>query len=298
MPARPVSPHAEASTALASDDETHVSGVAHKSASKLSAETRESVASIGDSPTDRVVTVSASAAIIDDEVLAHDSRARLARLEQELQEFPGDAGRYLQRARIHADAGHCEDALADVNAALRLAADNVEAFVLRAEIYTKLERFDAALVDYERALELAPGSSRTYCRRAQMWAARGDWQQAITDDDAALRLDPGLADAHCHRGFAWLKLGNQQRSKADFTAAITLQAGHCPAMLGHAQVSRLQGDPRAALVELDRVLKIDPRFAAAYLERSLCYVALGRNDQARADRAQAAQLTAGNVTNR
>ncbi|HEY5315215.1 MAG TPA: tetratricopeptide repeat protein, partial [Pirellulales bacterium] len=289
--AKTPNPRSEASVALASDAGPD-SNATHVSQSQASTETGLGIALVGDSADGPVVPASASTAI-DDSVPGHDGRARLARVEQELQDFPGDADRYLQRARIHADAGRTEDALADANAALRLAPANADAFLLRAEIYVRLERFDAALVDYERAIELMPGSSRGYCLRARLWVARGEWHQAIADYDAALRLNPRLADAYCHRGFAWLRLGNQDQSKADFTAAIALEPEHCPAMLGRAQVNRLQGNPQAALTELDRALYIDPRFAAAYVERSLCNVALGRHDRARADRAQATELTAG-----
>jgi tetratricopeptide (TPR) repeat protein len=264
---------------------------------RLAAETGVGIALVDDSAAAPVVPASASAAI-EDGVPIPDRQTRLARLEQELQDFPGDAERYLERARIHADEARWDDALADASTALRLAAANADAFLLRAEIYTNLERFDAALADYDRAAELAPGSSQIYCQRARLWVARGAWRQAIDDYDAALRLDPRLADAYCHRGFAWLRLGNRDQSKADFTAATRLQPDHCPAMLGRAQVSRLQGDPRAAVVELDRVLKIDPHFAAAYVERSLCYAVLGRNAQAQADRARAAEFAAGNTAGR
>jgi protein O-mannosyl-transferase len=151
-----------------------------------------------------------------------------------------DARIYLNRATLHRHDGHTLAALADYDQALALQPDMTRALRGRAQVYIDEKRYGEALRDLDRVLELAP-------------------EQAIT---------------HADRGLALMQSGRLNEAGRAFDRAIERGVKE-PRVFLNRGLARLQlgglGAAPAALVDIERALKLDPDYALAYFNRAIIF---------------------------
>jgi tetratricopeptide (TPR) repeat protein len=137
-----------------------------------------------------------------------------------------DAESFYQRAHERADRGDFAGALRDLDEALRLRADWVEAYIDRGNVRYILGSRDRdqvqvqrAVADYNQALQRDPASAVAHYQRA---AARGtlqEWTGAVEDYTAALRIDPTMDAAHLYRARYRVFLCDIPGAIADYESA-------------------------------------------------------------------------------
>lgn len=88
-----------------------------------------------------------------------------------------------------------------------------------------LKQFDQAIEDLNQAIRLNSNYAFTYTIRGLTHAALKQFGRAIEDYDQVIRLDPNYAAAYNGRGNAYLKLKKAQKGCADLKKACTL--GEC-----------------------------------------------------------------------
>ena len=81
-------------------------------------------------------------------------RESLDLLNQLLVEFPEDAVLYVARADVERDMKHEDLALVDLDEAIRLAPNSVDAYLLRGDIYLDQKKKSQAKADFEKAIAL------------------------------------------------------------------------------------------------------------------------------------------------
>lgn len=92
---------------------------------------------------------------------------------------------YSGRARAYLQRGQCQDAVGDLDAALKLRSNDAEAYVLRAEAEICLNKQDAAFADFAEAVRLRP-TAQVYEQFAfQQWAL-GQFGGAAANFEAAV----------------------------------------------------------------------------------------------------------------
>jgi tetratricopeptide (TPR) repeat protein len=190
-----------------------------------------------------------------DEAIATFSRAiELAK------DTPAVAEYYINRARAHAVKGDIEKALADADAALGKAPNDILALLLRARLYQIQKEYDKAMADAKKILRLRPGMIAGIELRAGINAAQGKYEEAIEDlellrqdnpkdkerlmqlaiiyqaakkyrmaiarFDELVKLDPSDWQARYHRGDAQLSIGKHAEAIADYDEAIKRQPDH------------------------------------------------------------------------
>ena len=94
---------------------------------------------------------------------------------------------------------------------------------------------------------------------------------------------------------AWEAAGDHARADAAATLALSLTPDDPELLMDRAVASGSMGQPQAAIDDLDRVLKIDPRRASALVLRAAAWRRLGKLDLAKDDVAQALQIDPGNA---
>jgi tetratricopeptide (TPR) repeat protein len=143
----------------------------------------------------------------------------LADLDAALRLAPGSATLYAQRADVQRQRNRPAAALADLDAALRLAPDDANWLALRAQ--ARLETGDpkGAHDDLAQASRLAPGSPEVRDVSAAWDIDAGDFDAALRDLNARLHDDPGDVDAIFRRGRAWFYKGEFARAETDFAEA-------------------------------------------------------------------------------
>lgn len=144
-----------------------------------------------------------------------DSGRASARVLAEALVNRGDAYR-LRRNDI-------DRALADYNAAIRVAPDFARAFASRGFVHLFARpQLDRAVVDFSEAIRIDPGSALVLYYRGVAWSGKRDWDRAIADFDQAIRLRPAFSIAYRDRGKAREAKGDRAGAAADQAEAERL----------------------------------------------------------------------------
>src|SRR5438128_6164876 len=91
---------------------------------------------------------------------------------------------YQQRAFTYANDQRFQDALNDLNEAIKIKPGEAHTYEQRAAIYMRINDYDKALADYAEAAKASPGEIKYRNYRAYIYEMRGDLQTAITENDA------------------------------------------------------------------------------------------------------------------
>ena len=98
---------------------------------------------------------------------------------------------WVDRALVRAGLGDFEGTLADLDLALALDADNVEALVFRGSSFLATDQLNAAADDALQALLIEPFNIPGLWLRAQIAMAEGDSELAASDLERIIARDTG-----------------------------------------------------------------------------------------------------------
>jgi tetratricopeptide (TPR) repeat protein len=96
---------------------------------------------------------------------------------------------YQQRAFSYANDQRFQDALNDLNEAIRINPRDARAYEQRAAVEMRINDYDKALADYGEAIKTDPGEIRYHLYRGYIYEMRGDLQNAMAETDAALKIN-------------------------------------------------------------------------------------------------------------
>src|SRR5438445_7534876 len=96
---------------------------------------------------------------------------------------------YQQRAYSYANDQRFQDALNDLNEAIKINPRDARAYEQRAAVEMRINDYDKALADYGEAIKTNPGEIRYHLYRSYIYELRGDIQNAMADTDRALKID-------------------------------------------------------------------------------------------------------------
>jgi tetratricopeptide (TPR) repeat protein len=123
------------------------------------------------------------------------------------------------RAHVRHELGHDDDALSDVNAALKLFPSDAMALNIRASIYLSQEKAEFALIDLNRALEAEPKMDVLYANRAHAYLLKENWREAFNDLSRVIGSGtaPTALKAWCleYRALVFKELGEPARAAED-----------------------------------------------------------------------------------
>ncbi len=140
-----------------------------------------------------------------------------------------------------------------------IALDNSNAFAyaIMSFAYTLKRQYDLGITDAERALAFDPNSKDGYASMANALAYSGKPAEAVVAAQKAMRLDPRRRDFYSlFEGFSYMLMGSYER-------AIPL---------------------------VKTYLASYPNFIPGHLDLIVCYVELGRNEEARAEAAEVMRI--------
>ena len=90
----------------------------------------------------------------------------------------------------------------------KAAADDASTFLKRSSEKIEVGDYEEAIADLNEAIRLDPNNAVAWNNRGFSKNKLGDYQGAIADLDEAIRLDPNYAVAWNNRGFSKRKLGD------------------------------------------------------------------------------------------
>jgi tetratricopeptide (TPR) repeat protein len=129
---------------------------------------------------------------------------------------------YVQRARLYIRRGdNWNQAIADLEEALRLDAKNVEALSLHG-VLTFNRDAARAVAEMNEAIRLDPKSAIARNSIGFFHNAKGDYDRALAEINEAIRLDPKYGYPYKNRGMIYENKGEFDKALADFRMALNL----------------------------------------------------------------------------
>ena len=117
---------------------------------------------------------------------------------------------WVSRALVRASMGDFEGTIADLDLALALEADNVEALVFRGSTFLAVDELNQAADDALQALLLEPFNTSALWLRAQISMAEGDAELAIKDLERIIERGEGGLRDQAQEALAIIKAANQK----------------------------------------------------------------------------------------
>ncbi|MCM1163883.1 MAG: tetratricopeptide repeat protein [Muribaculaceae bacterium] len=185
-----------------------------------------------------------------------------------LKRFPGFDGGYLGRARLRLEQKDTIGAKEDIDKALSINRNAVNAYVMRADIAINSHSdYASALADMDKAIRLQPKYAGFFINRAFLRYMTDDFQGAFADYDYALQLEPQNTMAMFNRGLLRTEVHDTDKAITDFTRVLQLDPNDYKALYNRAILLSETGRLDRAIADMDKLIEEYPDFAAAYFMR-------------------------------
>jgi tetratricopeptide (TPR) repeat protein len=193
-------------------------------------------------------------------------------------------------AVINSASGRNDMALANIDRALALRPDFVEALVNRGIALYGLERFGDALVDYDRAIALRPGYADALVNRGNALGRLQRHEEALASHDNALELQPAHVEALVSRAATLHELRQYGEALRSYDRALVLRPDDAEALVNRGVTLHELKRSAEALNSYDRALIIEPNNVNALTNRGVALHDLGQYGEALASHQRALAL--------
>ncbi len=201
----------------------------------------------------------------------------------------------VYRAVLRIRTDRCTDAIADLQAAIRLKPNAYQAFVNMANAYRRLGKLDQAVAQLNHAIQLEPGLAHLYRLRARLQLERKEQELALVDFNQAIGREdstsPYQADDLVDRGRLLLSGKKYTEALSSFVAALALRSDHPRALRLEAEALFHLGRFEEVVAAFDRYLEIGKPLESVYRGRGLARAELGRYPGAIEDFTKALELS-------
>jgi Tfp pilus assembly protein PilF len=183
--------------------------------------------------------------------------------------------------------GRYDEALADLDDAVKLDAGNPQYWCQRGDLRAKKQNYAGAIEDYSAALDKVPNYVWAFRGRGQAYLGQGNAKLALADLDQALRAKPDDFNLTLLRGRANSQAQNYDAAVVDFTQALnsktagSLLPSERAIILSQRGFARIKQDRTTdAKADVDEALRIAPKSAFALAVSGLVEEELGHTAEA------------------
>lgn len=182
--------------------------------------------------------------------------------------YPNFSNAYLGHANLKLAQADTTAAMADIDKALSLNRNSLNAYIMRADIAINSNRdFASALSDMNEAIKLQPRLSGLYINRAFLRYNLDDYFGAMADYDHAIELDPLNSTALFNRGLLLAEVNANDRALVDFSKVLDLNPDDYRALYNRAVIYGKKGNYAAGTSDINRVIDAFPDFPGAFYIR-------------------------------
>ncbi|WP_191963452.1 tetratricopeptide repeat protein [Pseudotamlana haliotis] len=208
-----------------------------------------------------------------------------------------DADTYFNRGNSRYSIKDYTEAKEDYAKAYILDDKFIDALYSLGCVRLDLGEYDKAIKDFDKVIKTVPGQPKTYALRASAHMALENYQQALNDYSAAIYIE-GNSENYYNRGAFFMELKRYQDANNDLTNAILLDKNNPFAYFYRGACSLFLGKDKAAISDLENVLKFDSKDFDAELGLAIAYVNLKDNEKAKQhfDRANSILGLGANIT--
>lgn len=181
-------------------------------------------------------------------------------------------------AALLTDPARLPEAIAHLEAALRLRPDSARIHSDLGSALAKSGQLPKAAEEFRAALALEPGAAIVHNNLGNVLAGEGHAAEAIAEYQAALRMDPDYADAkrnleavhsdeagsHYNAGVDFARQGRGQEAVAEFEACLRIDPGNAEAHNNLGVVlSQMPGKLEEAIAHFETAVKLKPDYEDA-----------------------------------
>lgn len=210
-----------------------------------------------------------------------------------LKYYPNFDSGYLGRARLSLEKQDTVNAMADIEKALSINRNALNAYIMRADIAINSSKdFESALADMNEAIRLQPRIPGLYVNRAYLRYSLDDFFGAMADFDYAIQLDPLNETALFNRALLEIETSANDKALDDLNRLIELDPANVRAYYNRAIVNASKEQWQAAINDISMVIKDVPDLPEPYYMRSHLYYQLNNMRSAETDHKKAESLAA------
>jgi tetratricopeptide (TPR) repeat protein len=196
--------------------------------------------------------------VLDDPVEA------LAAIDAAIRIQPGEPSNHVNRANALHNLRRFDDAIAACREAIRIVPDYYGAYTGLGQAYMAMRRYRDAFDAYDEAVNLRRDISIGHHGRANALLDLGRLDEALASVERALKLEPTRAGAWTSKGNVLGTMGRFPESLAAHRKAIELEPKAAVLRVDYARALADSGDAAAAKEQLDVALRLDDRDALAH----------------------------------
>lgn len=201
-----------------------------------------------------------------------------------LRYYPRFDNALLGRARARLALADTTAALADIDNALQLNRNALNAYIMRADIAINSHGdYAAARNDIDRAIRLEPKMAGLYINRAYLRYKTDDYPGAVADYDYALTLEPYNMTALFNRGLLLMEVSAYDMALDNFDRVLDLDPDNMRALYNRAIINMHKGNNDQAISDITRVAEANPEIPDTYFMRAGLYKKTGNLARAEAD---------------
>lgn len=154
----------------------------------------------------------------------------------------------------------------------------------------RLGNYSEALGPLEKAVKLVPDNGMGHYELGLALFETGDWKAAAPEFEAAVAKAPRWTDAHFSLAAVYARIDRVPDAMKELAITLSSDPDHYRANLLRGRILSLQNNPEAALPNLERAVKVQPASVEAHLFLADVYAQLGRQLDAKSERAEANRL--------
>jgi serine/threonine protein kinase/tetratricopeptide (TPR) repeat protein len=206
----------------------------------------------------------------------------LPHLRRATQDDPEMFSAWFVRGNAHFAVGQAESAAECFTACIALRPDFAPAWYERGQAYEKLIFHEAAKADLDRAIELDASFAQAYIARAGVLKALDQPREALADLERVTKCPECPTQVYFLRAELRARLGDREGAADDFARGLKEEPRDEASYFARAIALR-ERDPKAALADINRALKLNPISPDALQEKAhILSVKLGRHAEAMA----------------
>jgi tetratricopeptide (TPR) repeat protein len=171
---------------------------------------------------------------------------------------------FYENARQLYEAGNYKGALENLQSALLINPNLVDAWSLKGQIHLRLAEYPYAVVAFDRATQLAPENADNWRGKGDAQYAQKQYKNAIGSYEAAIARAPADPAALLGRAHAQLALGLYKYAADSYDDVLQVDRDSLPAWLGQGIALESLGNMEGAARAFDEVIRLDSANSTAW----------------------------------
>ncbi len=197
----------------------------------------------------------------------------------------------MNRGNVYRDISNYEAAMNDYNQAIEID-PNHELYFNRGILYTQMKQADKAMEDYQTCISINPEFPDVYTNRGNLYFQSGQLDLAMKDYNHSIALNDEYDKAFGNRGAAYFQKQQYNLALEDFNKALSFDPEYEDALMNRAATYMTLRQHDKAIPDLNNYLNLSPENLniSAYHWRGQAYFELKKYDKALADLNKAIEL--------